>query len=142
MGENVFESTTMIQPQLFSYSFNGPPEPVLLDTSSILPDRILLMDDFFHVLIYHGQVVLKLTCDSICIILASKHISLRLLLLGERLTIIWTHSMHRSNNCWKRLSKMLPPSFRIDFQCRDTLSPNMKDRRSFHSLAIFFIVMF
>jgi len=46
----------MIQPQLFSYSFNGPPEAVLLDTSSIQPDRILLMDDFFHVLIYHGQV--------------------------------------------------------------------------------------
>ncbi|KAL3072501.1 hypothetical protein niasHS_017475 [Heterodera schachtii] len=57
MGENVFESTTMIQPQLFSYSFNGPPEPVLLDSSSILPDRILLMDDFFHVLIYHGQTI-------------------------------------------------------------------------------------
>lgn len=46
----------MIQPVLFAYSFNGPPEPVLLDTSSILPDRILLMDDYFHVLIYHGQV--------------------------------------------------------------------------------------
>uniref|UniRef100_A0A915NJ42 Protein transport protein SEC23 n=1 Tax=Meloidogyne floridensis TaxID=298350 RepID=A0A915NJ42_9BILA len=55
--ENVFESTTMIQPQLFSYSFNGPPEAVLLDTSSIQPDRILLMDDFFHVLIYHGQTI-------------------------------------------------------------------------------------
>ncbi len=56
LSENVVESTTMIQPLLFSYSFNGPPEPVLLDTSSILPDRILLMDDYFHVLIYHGQV--------------------------------------------------------------------------------------
>uniref|UniRef100_A0AC35UIJ3 Protein transport protein SEC23 n=1 Tax=Rhabditophanes sp. KR3021 TaxID=114890 RepID=A0AC35UIJ3_9BILA len=56
-SENVMESTTMIQPVLFSYSFNGPPEPVLLDTSSILPDRILLMDDYFHVLIYHGQTI-------------------------------------------------------------------------------------
>jgi len=55
MCENVFESTAMIQPQLFSYSFNGQPEAVLLDSSSILPDRILLMDDYFHVLIYHGQ---------------------------------------------------------------------------------------
>ncbi|KAJ1351857.1 Protein transport protein Sec23A [Parelaphostrongylus tenuis] len=55
--ENVLESTTMIQPVLFSYSFSGPPEPVLLDTSSILPDRILLMDDYFHVLIYHGQTI-------------------------------------------------------------------------------------
>ncbi|KAK6753171.1 hypothetical protein RB195_012647 [Necator americanus] len=56
-SENVLESTTMIQPVLFSYSFSGPPEPVLLDTSSILPDRILLMDDYFHVLIYHGQTI-------------------------------------------------------------------------------------
>ncbi|CAJ0577142.1 unnamed protein product, partial [Mesorhabditis spiculigera] len=56
-SENVLESTTMIQPVLFSYSFNGPPEPVLLDSSSILPDRILLMDDYFHVLIYHGQTI-------------------------------------------------------------------------------------
>uniref|UniRef100_A0A914UX91 Protein transport protein SEC23 n=1 Tax=Plectus sambesii TaxID=2011161 RepID=A0A914UX91_9BILA len=57
LTENVLESTTMIQPVLFSYSFSGPPEPVLLDTSSILPDRILLMDDYFHVLIYHGQTI-------------------------------------------------------------------------------------
>ncbi|KAI6227627.1 Protein transport protein SEC23 [Aphelenchoides fujianensis] len=56
-GENVSESTSMIQPVLFSYSCNGPAEPVLLDTSSILPDRVLLMDDYFHVLIYHGQTV-------------------------------------------------------------------------------------
>ncbi|CAD5223089.1 unnamed protein product [Bursaphelenchus okinawaensis] len=55
--ENVGESTSMIQPMLYSYSFNGPPEPVLLDTSSIQPDRILLMDDYFHVLIYHGQTI-------------------------------------------------------------------------------------
>lgn len=59
MNECVIESTSMIQPQLYSYSFNGPPEAVLLDTSSILPDRILLMDDYFHVLIYHGQVKKK-----------------------------------------------------------------------------------
>jgi len=57
MCENVFESTAMIQPQLFSYSFNGQPEAVLLDSSSILQDRILLMDDYFHVLIYHGQTI-------------------------------------------------------------------------------------
>ncbi|TKR69803.1 hypothetical protein L596_021908 [Steinernema carpocapsae] len=57
MTENVMDSTTMIQPTLFSYSFDGPPEPVLLDTSSIITNRILLMDDFFHVLIYHGQTI-------------------------------------------------------------------------------------
>ncbi|KAK0422836.1 hypothetical protein QR680_007816 [Steinernema hermaphroditum] len=55
--ECVMNSTTMIQPVLYSYSFQGEPEPALLDTSSIVPDKILLMDDFFHVLIYHGQTI-------------------------------------------------------------------------------------
>ncbi len=31
-------------------------QPVLLDSSSILPDRILLMDTFFQLVIYHGEV--------------------------------------------------------------------------------------
>ena len=38
----------MIQPQLTAYHFAGPPEPVLLDVQSILPDRILLMDAYFY----------------------------------------------------------------------------------------------
>merc|ERR1711951_85079 len=46
-----------IQPILYSYSFSGPPEPVLLDTSSIQPDRILLMDTFFQILIFHGETI-------------------------------------------------------------------------------------
>lgn len=36
--------------------FFFPPQPVLLDSSSILPDRILLMDTFFQLVIYHGEV--------------------------------------------------------------------------------------
>jgi len=55
--EDLTQSLTMIQPILYAYSFNGPPEPVLLDTSSIQPDRILLMDTFFQILIYHGETV-------------------------------------------------------------------------------------
>ena len=47
----------MVQPILYSYSFQGPPEPVLLDTSSIQPDRILLMDTFFQILIFHGETI-------------------------------------------------------------------------------------
>ena len=31
-------------------------QPVLLDSSSILADRILLLDTFFQILIYHGEV--------------------------------------------------------------------------------------
>ncbi len=39
----------MIQPQLTAYHFNGPPEPVLLDVQSILPERILFLDAYFYV---------------------------------------------------------------------------------------------
>ncbi|XP_011410444.1 PREDICTED: protein transport protein Sec23A-like isoform X2 [Amphimedon queenslandica] len=55
--EDVTNSLIMIQPTLYSYSFNGVPEPVLLDSSSILPDRILLLDTFFLILIYHGETI-------------------------------------------------------------------------------------
>ncbi|XP_053669940.1 protein transport protein Sec23A isoform X1 [Anopheles nili] len=57
MREDLTQSLIMIQPILYSYSFNGPPEPVLLDTSSIQPDRILLMDTFFQILIFHGETI-------------------------------------------------------------------------------------
>jgi len=49
------EAITMITPALYSYSFNGPPEIVPLDSSSVQPDKILLLDTFFQVLIYHGD---------------------------------------------------------------------------------------
>jgi len=55
--EDLTQCLIMIQPILYSYTFNGPPEPVLLDTSSIQPDRILLMDTFFQVLIFHGETI-------------------------------------------------------------------------------------
>lgn len=55
--EDLTQSLIMIQPILYAYSFNGPPEPVLLDTSSIQPDRILLMDTFFQILICHGETI-------------------------------------------------------------------------------------
>ncbi|KAK3246584.1 protein transport protein Sec23 [Cymbomonas tetramitiformis] len=34
-----------------------PPLPVLLDVASITADRILLLDSFFSVVIFHGQTV-------------------------------------------------------------------------------------
>ena len=51
----VTSAVTMLQPSLVAYSFAAPPEPVLLDVGSILPDRILLLDAFFSVVIFHGQ---------------------------------------------------------------------------------------
>ncbi|XP_052594547.1 protein transport protein Sec23A isoform X2 [Peromyscus californicus insignis] len=41
----------------FSGTFSLYPQPVLLDSSSILVDRILLMDTFFQILIYHGETI-------------------------------------------------------------------------------------
>ena len=47
----------MIQRTLMSYTFDVPPQPVLLDSVSIKPDVILLLDMFFHILIFHGETV-------------------------------------------------------------------------------------
>lgn len=44
----------MIQPTLEAYSFNGPPVPVLLASTSIQADKILLLDTFFRVIIHTG----------------------------------------------------------------------------------------
>uniref|UniRef100_H2ZP47 Protein transport protein SEC23 n=1 Tax=Ciona savignyi TaxID=51511 RepID=H2ZP47_CIOSA len=70
--QDLTNSLIMMQPVLYSYSFNGPPEvvlrrlycfatllhnPVLLDSTSIQADKILLLDTFFQVLIYHGETI-------------------------------------------------------------------------------------
>ena len=55
--QDLQESITMIQPQLYSYSFSGEPELVHLDSSSLKADTILLLDTFFQVLIYHGETI-------------------------------------------------------------------------------------
>ncbi|KAI9599239.1 putative SEC23-component of COPII coat of ER-golgi vesicle [Syncephalis fuscata] len=55
--EDTSNSLVMIQPTLTSYGFDGPPLPVLLDSVSIRPDTILLLDTFFHILIFHGETV-------------------------------------------------------------------------------------
>lgn len=55
--ENVANSLLMIQPSLISYSLDSPPEPVLLDIAAVQPDRILIFDTFFLVLIHYGSTV-------------------------------------------------------------------------------------
>ncbi len=47
--ETVSNSLIMIQPTLETYSFSGPPEPVILSAVSVKPDHILLLDSFFTV---------------------------------------------------------------------------------------------
>lgn len=55
--ENVNNCLLMIQPTLMSYSLSGAPEPVLLDVTSIKSDRILLLDSFFYVIVFCGEMV-------------------------------------------------------------------------------------
>ncbi|KAK9314118.1 hypothetical protein V1522DRAFT_104949 [Lipomyces starkeyi] len=55
--EDVTNSLIMIQPTLISFTFDQPPHPVLLDSVSIKPDHILLLDTFFHILIFHGETI-------------------------------------------------------------------------------------
>lgn len=69
LHEDVTNSLIIIQPTLLSYDvntfgsvnedglINTEPEPVLLDSISLGPDKILLLDTFFHILIYHGATV-------------------------------------------------------------------------------------
>lgn len=40
-----------------SYTFDTPPQPVLLDSVSIKHDVVLLLDTFFHILIFHGELI-------------------------------------------------------------------------------------
>ncbi|KAH6654937.1 hypothetical protein BKA67DRAFT_591570 [Truncatella angustata] len=60
--EDVSNSLIMIQPTLDSYVLaqdGSQPEgqPVLLDSTSIQPDHVLLLDTFFHILIFHGETI-------------------------------------------------------------------------------------
>eukprot|EP00742_Colponemidia_sp_Colp-10_P002689 GILJ01002874.1.p1 GENE.GILJ01002874.1~~GILJ01002874.1.p1 ORF type:complete len:758 (+),score=106.72 GILJ01002874.1:32-2305(+) len=56
--ENVTNSLVMIQPALLQYSFEpGPPQPVLLDVTSLKPNVLLLLDTFFHVVVWHGETI-------------------------------------------------------------------------------------
>jgi len=57
LRETVSNSLIMLQPSLLMYSFHGPPQPVLLDATSVRPDSILLLDSFFHVIVFHGETI-------------------------------------------------------------------------------------
>ncbi|MCJ1414309.1 GTPase-activating protein S23 [Xylographa parallela] len=56
--EYVGDSLVMIQPTLDSYTFDQDGgQPVLLDSASIQPTHILLLDTFFQILIFHGETM-------------------------------------------------------------------------------------
>ena len=60
LSENVQNCSIMIQPLLFEYTPDNPsPNPVYLDLNSLKNDCVLLLDTFFHVVVWHGNDVVK-----------------------------------------------------------------------------------
>ncbi|KAJ8541956.1 hypothetical protein K7X08_016822 [Anisodus acutangulus] len=55
--EGISNAAVMIQPTLTTFSFNSLPSPALLDVASIAADRILLLDAYFSVVIFHGMTI-------------------------------------------------------------------------------------
>lgn len=56
--EATMNTLVMIQPALLQYTFEeGPPTPVLLDSASLKPNVLLLLDTFFHVVIWRGETI-------------------------------------------------------------------------------------
>merc|ERR1719310_274180 len=56
--ENVMNSLVMIQPALLEYTFeDAQPRPVLLDATSLKPNVLLLLDTFFHVVVWRGETI-------------------------------------------------------------------------------------
>ena len=60
LGESVENCIIMIQPLLFEYTADNPSRtPVYLDLNSLKNDCVLLLDTFFHVVVWHGSDVVK-----------------------------------------------------------------------------------
>lgn len=58
MSEDLANSLVMIQPTLMAFGLDlEEPVPVLLDLVLVSDERILLLDTFFHILIFHGRTV-------------------------------------------------------------------------------------
>lgn len=57
VSSDTTNSLIMIQPTLTAYSLDAQPSPVLLDSQSIQPNTILLLDTFFQILIFHGETI-------------------------------------------------------------------------------------
>jgi protein transport protein SEC23 len=57
LRENCPNSMTMIQPRLEAYTFQQRGFPVLLSSTSLAPDRILMLDTFFHIVVWHGKTI-------------------------------------------------------------------------------------
>lgn len=68
--EHVQPAVTMIQPQLIRYALDEPPQPAMVDISSIVPDHILFMDAYFYIVVYHGDKIAAWRAEGCALLLA------------------------------------------------------------------------
>lgn len=60
LRENTTNSLVMIQPALLQYTWDNPnPQPIHLDLQALKPNVVLLLDSYFHVIIWHGDHIKK-----------------------------------------------------------------------------------
>ncbi|KAH0481818.1 MAG: hypothetical protein KVP17_002021 [Porospora cf. gigantea B] len=58
MRESTSSMMIMIQPSLLMYTMDDqPPRPVLLDVQSLRPDVTLLLDSYFHIVVWSGEQI-------------------------------------------------------------------------------------
>eukprot|EP01059_Diplonema_ambulator_P036019 TRINITY_DN8785_c0_g1_i1.p1 TRINITY_DN8785_c0_g1~~TRINITY_DN8785_c0_g1_i1.p1 ORF type:complete len:779 (+),score=229.87 TRINITY_DN8785_c0_g1_i1:61-2337(+) len=55
--ESPTNALVMIQPALYSYDSSGGPRPCLLDSTSVTPDCILVLDTYFEVVVHYGESI-------------------------------------------------------------------------------------
>lgn len=56
--ETTNDAISMIQPALQAYSMDSAEAvPVMLDVASVTPDRVLLLDSYFTVVVWYGSTV-------------------------------------------------------------------------------------
>lgn len=68
--EHTQNAIMMLQPQLLRYALGEPPQPALVDVSSIVPEHVLFLDSYFYVVVYHGNQVARWRqegCALICV---------------------------------------------------------------------------
>eukprot|EP01053_Blabericola_migrator_P004824 Blabericola_migrator_1__4823@NODE_2531_length_2639_cov_267_855754_g1583_i0_p1_GENE_NODE_2531_length_2639_cov_267_855754_g1583_i0NODE_2531_length_2639_cov_267_855754_g1583_i0_p1_ORF_typecomplete_len804_score146_28Sec23_trunk/PF04811_15/6_1e71Sec23_helical/PF04815_15/2_8e25Sec23_BS/PF08033_12/2_1e21Sec23_BS/PF08033_12/4_5e03Gelsolin/PF00626_22/1_1e04Gelsolin/PF00626_22/5_5e08zfSec23_Sec24/PF04810_15/1_8e07zfSec23_Sec24/PF04810_15/6_3e03VWA_3/PF13768_6/1_NODE_2531_length_2639_cov_267_855754_g1583_i len=60
LRESLHNSVTMISPNLYEYNLaNDQPIPVELDSRALKPDVVLLLDSFFHLVVWHGEQIVR-----------------------------------------------------------------------------------
>lgn len=57
LRENTTNTLIMIQPTLTAYSLDSPPMAIALDVSAMDTKRILVLDTFFHVVVWYGMSI-------------------------------------------------------------------------------------